>query len=50
MSEMIGKMYNISRIQNYCRTKDKDKNDVEFDEIVKFLNAQKAALDYAGLN
>jgi hypothetical protein len=49
MSEMIGKMYNISRIQNYCRT-DKDKNDVEFDKIVKFLNAQKAALDYADLN
>ncbi len=48
MSEMIGKMYNISRIEDYCRTK--DKNDVGFDEIVKFLNAQKAALDYAGLN
>ena len=28
----------------------KPKNDVEFDEIVKFLNDQKAVLDYAGLN
>jgi hypothetical protein len=30
--------------------KDEGKNDVEFDKIVKFLNAQKAALDYARLN
>ncbi len=28
----------------------KPKSDVEFDEIVKFLNDQKAAMDYAGLN
>ncbi len=25
-------------------------NDVGFDEIVKFLNEQKAVMDYAGLN
>ena len=28
----------------------KQENDVEFDRIVKFLNAQKAVMDYAGLN
>lgn len=28
----------------------KQENDVEFDQIVKFLNAQKAVMDYAGLN
>lgn len=28
----------------------KPKDNVEFDEIVKFLNAQKAVMDYAGLN
>ncbi|HLB70144.1 MAG: hypothetical protein OIN88_03410 [Candidatus Methanoperedens sp.] len=28
----------------------KTENDIEFDKIVKFLNAQKAAMDYAGLN
>ena len=25
-------------------------NDIEFDQIVKFLNAQKAVMDYMGLN
>ena len=28
----------------------KQENDIEFDQIVKFLNAQKAVMDYAGLN
>jgi len=28
----------------------KPKNDIGFDKIVKFLNAQRAAMDYAGLN
>ena len=28
----------------------KQENDIEFDRIVKFLNAQKAVMDYAGLN
>jgi len=27
-----------------------NKSDVDFDKIVKFLNDQKAVLDYAGLN
>jgi hypothetical protein len=27
-----------------------DTNDVEFEKIVKFLNDQKAVMDYAGLN
>ncbi len=27
-----------------------DENDIDFDRIVKFLNDQKAVLDYAGLN
>ena len=25
-------------------------NDIDFDQVVKFLNAQKAVMDYAGLN
>jgi len=29
---------------------EKLENDIEFDKIVKFLNAQKAVMDYAGLN
>ena len=28
----------------------KPENGIEFDKIVKFLNDQKAVLDYAGLN
>jgi hypothetical protein len=44
---------NQSRINNSCRMKvesKKPKSDVGFDTIVKFLNDQKAVLDYAGLN
>jgi hypothetical protein len=50
---MTEEMYNKSRINCSCRIKvesKKPKNDVGFDEIVKFLNAQKAVMDYAGLN
>ena len=42
-----------SRINNNCRIKvehEKPENDVEFDEIVRFLVAQKAVMEYAGLN
>lgn len=41
-----------SIINNCYGLKDakKSKNDVNFDEIVKFLNDQKAVMDYAGLN
>ncbi|MCZ7393212.1 MAG: hypothetical protein O8C56_07785 [Candidatus Methanoperedens sp.] len=50
---MIEKICTPSRINNPCRMKvetEKSKNDVEFDKIVKFLNDQKAVMDYAGLN
>ncbi len=33
------------------KTKNKEPgNDIEFEKIVKFLNDQKAVMDYAGLN
>lgn len=51
--DMTEEMYNPSRINNPCRLRienKKPKNDIEFDKIVKFLNAQKAVIDYAGLN
>ncbi len=41
--------YNESRINNSYRLEN-PKNDIEFDKIVKFLNAQKAVIDYADLN
>lgn len=47
---MIEEMCNQSRIRSCCGIKYEDNNDVGFDKIVKFLNAQKAAMDYAGLN
>ncbi len=28
----------------------KTENDIEFEKLVKFLNAQKAVMEYAGLN
>jgi hypothetical protein len=49
---MVEEIGNQSRIKNH-RMKNEDKkskNDVEFDEIVRFLNAQKAVLDCVGLN
>jgi hypothetical protein len=51
--DMTEKMYSQSRINCPCRIKVENKkpnSDVGFDEIVKFLNAQKAVMDYAGLN
>jgi len=49
---MIEKIYNLSRVNNFCRMKveKKSKKEVEFESIVKFLNDQKAVIDYAGLN
>lgn len=47
--DMIEEIYNQPRMNNY-RMKEEDKNNIEFDKIVKFLNAQKAVMDYAGLN
>lgn len=46
---MIEEICNQPRMNN-CRMKEEDKNNIEFDKIVKFLNAQKAVMDYAGLN
>ncbi len=50
MINTIEKIDNIAQMQSRCGMKDANKNDVDFEKIVKFLNAQKAALDYAGLN
>jgi hypothetical protein len=50
---MIKETGRLPRINNSCRMKVENKklrNDVGFDEIVKFLNDQKAVIDYAGLN
>ena len=49
----------IDMIQEICRRRNslepitennKTENDIEFEKIVKFLNAQKIVMDYAGLN
>ncbi len=49
----------MNMIQEICRKSNslelrtenkKTENDIEFEKIVKFLNAQKAVMDYAGLN
>lgn len=49
----------IDMIQEICRRSNslelraenkKTGKDIEFEKIVKFLNAQKAVMDYAGLN
>jgi hypothetical protein len=50
---MIEEICNPSQTNNSCRMRienKKPRNDIEFDKIVKFLNDQKAALEYAGLN
>jgi len=50
---MINKMEEIrnqSRIRSCCEMKDENKNGIEFEKIVKFLNDQKAVMDYAALN
>ncbi len=49
MIDATKKMVYQSRIKSYCCKKDHNRNN-EFDKIVKFLIAQKDALDYAGLN
>jgi len=48
---MIEKICSRRNILSRMKTGNKkQENDVEFDQIVKFLNAQKAVMDYAGLN
>jgi hypothetical protein len=50
---MIEEMCSQSRMNSSCRIKVENKkpeNDIEFDKIIKFLNAQKAVMEYAGLN
>ncbi len=50
---MIEEAASKQGLNNSCRMKFENKkhiNDVGFDEIVKFLNEQKAVMDYAGLN
>jgi len=49
---MIEEICNSSQMNNSCLMKfdKKSKNDIDFDQIVKFLNDQKAVMDYAGLN
>ena len=49
---MIEEICNSSQFNNAGRMKfdRKSKKDIDFDQIVKFLNDQKAVMDYAGLN
>jgi hypothetical protein len=50
---MIEEAASKQGINNSCRMKFENKNhrdDVGFYEIVKFLNEQKAVMDYASLN
>ena len=49
---MIEEICNSSQMNNSYRVKfdKKSKNDIDFDHIVRFLNDQKAVMDYAGLN
>ncbi len=49
---MIKEICNPSMTKNSCWMKfdKKPKNDIDFDKIVKFLNDQKAVLDYVDLN
>lgn len=49
MIDKIEEIRHQSRIRSCCGIKE-DNNDVEFEKIVKFLNDQKAVMDYAGLN
>ncbi|VVB88813.1 Uncharacterised protein [uncultured archaeon] len=51
--DMIEEMRSSSEMDRSCRVKvenKKPKNGIGFDKIIKFLNAQKAVMDYAGLN
>ncbi len=50
---MIEEMHSSSRKNSSCRIKvenKKPKNGIGLDKIIKFLNAQRAVMDYAGLN
>jgi hypothetical protein len=50
---MIEEMHSSFRKNNSCRIKvenKKTKNGIGLDKIIKFLNAQKAVMDYACLN
>ncbi len=50
---MVEEICDLSVINNSCGMKAENKksqNDIDFDKIVKFLNDQKAVIDYAGLN
>jgi hypothetical protein len=51
--DMMKKICSNPRITRSLSLKTKYKelgNDIEFETIVKFLNDQKAVMDYAGLN
>ncbi len=50
MIDRMEEICNQSRVRSCCGVKDDDKNDIEFEKIVKFLNDQKAVMDYASLN
>ncbi|MFZ3382428.1 MAG: hypothetical protein WA144_00740 [Candidatus Methanoperedens sp.] len=50
---MMKKICNSPRMNSSFELKTKNKepeNDIEFETIVKFLNDQKAVMEYAGLN
>ena len=48
---MIKKIGNNLRMnKSFLKTEKELGKDIEFETIVKFLNAQKAVMDYAGLN
>ncbi|MFA4955933.1 MAG: hypothetical protein WC556_03045 [Candidatus Methanoperedens sp.] len=47
---MIQEIYRRSNSLELRTENKKTENDIEFDTIIKFLNAQKAVMDYAGLN
>ncbi|MDL5503776.1 MAG: hypothetical protein QSU88_11230 [Candidatus Methanoperedens sp.] len=48
---MIEKTCNKRNCISTMKTQNKKHgNDIDFDQVVKFLNAQKAVMDYAGLN
>ncbi len=49
---MIKEIFSLSMTNSSCGMKFEKKQeiDIDFDRIVKFLNDQKAAMEYAGLN
>ena len=50
MTDMIQEICRRSNSLELRNENKKTENGVEFEKIVKFLNAQKAVMDYAGLN